>query len=50
MATIPQDFEGPGFSTDDPYLHFYQDGRWGTWSGIETSIGVFIVQYDVCSC
>ena len=45
VPTTLQEFEGPGFSTDDPYLHFYQDGRWGTWTGTETAIGVSTVQW-----
>jgi len=25
-------FAGPGWSRDDPYLHFYTNGNWGTWN------------------
>ena len=28
----PWSFVGPGWNRDDPYLHFYTNGNWGTWS------------------
>jgi hypothetical protein len=36
-----QDFEGPQFSVDDPYLHLYSDGRWGTWNGNGRAVGMY---------
>ena len=38
-AGTPWDFEGPGFTVDDPYLHIYTDGHWGTWGDPSTAIG-----------
>ena len=29
-----------GFAVDDPYLHLYTDGRWGTWGEGNTAIGI----------
>eukprot|EP00493_Phyllostaurus_siculus_P001194 UN01202 len=33
-------YTGPGWERDDPNLHFYTDGRWGTYRDPFTSIGI----------
>jgi hypothetical protein len=37
---IAWSYTGPNFAVDDPYLHFYTDGKWGTWGGGNTAIGI----------
>ena len=36
----PWSYVGPGFNVDDPNLHFYTDGRWGTWGNSGEAIGI----------
>jgi len=31
---------GDGFAVDDTHLHYYTDGRWGTWAGWGNSRGI----------
>ena len=36
----PWSYAHTGFSVDDANLHFYTDGRWGTWSNTGEAIGI----------